>query len=152
MQAPKPMDNLARVKTVQNRLKRHYHYPDVSDYRFDQHVTWNPPLVDEVGFPFPEVTFRYTNIMDAMVSLITDSSLHGNRTENFVWKYQTQYTATGQRSFTRDLNSGDWWGRTDAQLRADETLLVFLMYCDVTQVTGSGMYIICSIYAKISAY
>ena len=131
------MEGMARLRTVKDRLKGHYHYPQVQDYGFSEWVKWSVPLVNEAGNGYPDITFRYTNTMDVVVSLLQDQTLHHDRESNFVWEAETIYHG-GRRMFTRDISSGNWWLRSQAELPQGYMLLPILIYADATHLTGSG--------------
>lgn len=141
LQAPKPMDSMARFRTVKKRLKDGYHYPQVDVYKFDKEMKLEVPL--PLGGNGQEkvelnVKFRYMDTMDAIVSLLLDKSLHGDKEENFVWNAETVRTITGHRLYTRDLNSGQWWEKTERNLPEGAIVLPIMFYSDATLVTQSG--------------
>ena len=136
------MKDMTRMRTIQKRLKEGYHYPTVQDYRFTEKMVVHLP--DDMrqqaggeGMP-ASVEFRYASPLDACVGLLRNTSLHGDDPANFVWNAETVYNGTGNRVFTRDLSSGDWWARTDAALPEGAALLPIIFYADGTNVTGSG--------------
>lgn len=135
------MTSMARFRTVRKRLKEGYYYPRVDPYRFDHEMNIEVPIMlsanrqEKVDL---KVKFRYMDIMDAIVSLLLDTSLHGDKESNFVWDAETVRTTTGHRVYTRDLNSGEWWERTQRDAPPGVTVLPVMLYSDTTSVTHSG--------------
>lgn len=137
---PQSVASMASYRTIQGRLKNGYHYPEVNSYQFDQSFTITDVPADYNGARGEPIVFRWTNVMDAVVGMLKDASLHYNQPENFVWRAEVNYVngPRGGRLYTQDLSSGHWWERTENMLTEDMTLLPIMFYADATHVTASG--------------
>ena len=120
------------------RLKDNYHYPEVKRYQFDQSFTFPVVPKDFNGTRNDPVTFRWTDVMDAIVGLLKDESLHQDDPVNFVWNAEVQHVPRRGRLYTQDLSTGEWWERTENMLGDGMTLLPIMFYSDATHVTASG--------------
>ena len=90
------------------------------------------------------VEVAYSNPIDAAVALLLDRKVH--RTENdLLWRFEG-HDEDNKRRYTPNLNSGDWWKRTEEKLCRDSDgrlipnlhLLAFIIFIDDTQVVNRG--------------
>ena len=129
---------MASYRTVMKRLKDSYHYPKVKRYEFDQSFTFPVVPQDFNGTRNDPVTFRWTDVMDAVCGLLKDTSLHQDNPANFVFNAEVRHVPAKGRLYTQNLSSGEWWERTENMLGDGMSLLPIMFYSDATHVTASG--------------
>lgn len=90
------------------------------------------------------VEFWYSNIMDAAVSLLLNKEVIAKEGD-ILWRADL-YDEDGNRKYTPNLNSGDWWERTEklilggaeGVLLEDGHILPLIVFIDDTQVVNRG--------------
>lgn len=127
---------LAAARTIHERLRDERVYPSVEHYKFDQEFVIRSTPRGCNGPDGDPVLFRYANPIDVAISLLKNTTLHGNDPENFCFEPDLD-----ENLFTRDISSGRWLRRTHAKVREKypgATVLPFIWASDKTYVTGSG--------------
>ena len=90
------------------------------------------------------VEFAYTDIVDAAVKLLLDNKVLSS-SDQILWRTEG-LDEEGNHRYTPNMNSGDWWRRTetkycrdtDGMLMDDYHLLPFIIFIDDTQVVTRG--------------
>ena len=90
------------------------------------------------------VEFAYTDIVDAAVKLLLDKKVLSS-SDQILWR-ATEPDEEGHHRYTPNMNSGDWWRRTEikfctngeGRMMDDYHLLPFIIFLDDTQVVTRG--------------
>ena len=104
-----------------------------------------------------EVEFKFANIMDALVGLLLNKSLV-KREDDLLWRSKL-YDEDGNRRYTMDINTGDWWDRTERKYLTHNGmihelchLLGVLVFIDETQVVNKGSRTACPIVVTLANF